>query len=198
MSAFCLATMLMKISKLRIFRHDLPDKKGESCFASSGLQHIDLVERRTWTKLAVNLLYLLADGANSGNVLTSEGATVRALIIDDSKAMRSILGRMLRGLGFEVLEAANGREALKQLEGLGKVDVALVDWNMPEMNGFEFVRAVRAEHMYDGVLLMMVTTETEIENVVRALAAGANEYVMKPFTREVILEKLQLFGMAGS
>jgi two-component system chemotaxis response regulator CheY len=87
---------------------------------------------------------------------------------------------------------------MDQLPTLGKVDLALVDWNMPEMDGYEFVRAVRAEHMYDGVLLMMVTTETEMENVVRALAAGANEYVMKPFTQEVILEKLQLFGMAGS
>ena len=123
---------------------------------------------------------------------------MRALVIDDSKAMRSILGRMLRGLGFEVIEAANGREALERLQGLRKFDIALVDWNMPEMDGFEFVRAVRAEHMYDGVLLMMVPTETEMENVVRALAAGANEYVMKPFTQEVILEKLQLFGMTGS
>jgi two-component system chemotaxis response regulator CheY len=123
---------------------------------------------------------------------------VRALIIDDSKAMRSILARMLRRLDFEVVEAANGREALERLKGLGKVDLALVDWNMPEMNGFDFVRAVRSEHIYDGVLLMMVTTETEMENVVRALAAGANEYVMKPFTQEVILEKLQIFGMAGS
>ncbi len=123
---------------------------------------------------------------------------MRALIIDDSKAMRSILGRMLRGLDFEVVEAANGREALDRLRGLGKVDIALVDWNMPEMNGFEFVRAVRSEHIYDGVLLMMVTTETEMDNVVRALAAGANEYVMKPFTPEVILEKLRIFGMAGS
>jgi len=112
--------------------------------------------------------------------------------------MRSILARMLRGLDFEVVEAANGREALERLKGLGKVDLALVDWNMPEMNRFDFVRAVRSEHIYDGVLLMMVTTETEMENVVRALAAGANEYVMKPFTQEVILEKLQLFGMAGS
>jgi two-component system chemotaxis response regulator CheY len=112
--------------------------------------------------------------------------------------MRSILARMLRRLDFEVVEAANGREALERLKGLGKVDLALVDWNMPEMNGFDFVRAVRSEHIYDGVLLMMVTTETEMENVVRALAAGANEYVMKPFTQEVILEKLQIFGMAGS
>ena len=123
---------------------------------------------------------------------------MRALIIDDSKAMRSILNRMLRGLGFEVLEAANGRQGLQRLQESGKVDLALVDWNMPEMNGLEFVRTVRAEQSYDGVLLMMVTTETETENVVRALAAGANEYVMKPFTPEVILEKLQIFGMAGS
>jgi len=123
---------------------------------------------------------------------------VRALIIDDSRTMRSILGRILRGLGFEVVEAANGREAMERLRAIQKVDLALVDWNMPEMNGFEFVRAVRAEHMYDGVLLMMVTTETEMENVVRALAAGANEYVMKPFTQEVIQEKLRIFGMAGS
>lgn len=123
---------------------------------------------------------------------------MRVLIIDDSKAMRSILGRMLRELGFEVVEASNGKEALERLKGTGNIDLALVDWNMPEMNGFDFVRAVRADHIYDGVLLMMVTTETEMENVVRALAAGANEYVMKPFTHEVILEKLQIFGMAGS
>jgi two-component system chemotaxis response regulator CheY len=105
---------------------------------------------------------------------------------------------MLRALEFEVVEAANGREAMERLQAIGKFDLALVDWNMPEMNGFEFVRAVRAKQMYDGVLLMMVTTETEMENVVRALAAGANEYVMKPFTPEVILEKLRIFGMAGS
>jgi two-component system chemotaxis response regulator CheY len=123
---------------------------------------------------------------------------VRALIIDDSRAMRSILGRMLRSLGFEVIEAANGRDAIKRLQEAEKVELAVVDWNMPEMNGFEFIQAVRAEHSYDGVLLMMVTTETEMEQVSRALKAGANEYVMKPFTQEVILEKLQMLGMAGS
>ena len=123
---------------------------------------------------------------------------MKALIIDDSKAMRSILSRMLQGLGFEVLEASNGREGLERLQANGSVDLALVDWNMPEMNGLEFIRTVRAEQSYDGVLLMMVTTETEMQNVVRALAAGANEYVMKPFTQEIILEKLQIFGMAGA
>ena len=123
---------------------------------------------------------------------------MRALIIDDSKAMRCLLGRMLRGRGFEVLEAGNGREGLQRLKESGKIDLALVDWNMPEMNGLDFVRTVRAEQTYDGVLLMMVTTETEMKNVVKALAAGANEYVMKPFTQEVILEKLQILGLAGS
>ena len=123
---------------------------------------------------------------------------MKALVIDDSKAMRSILSRMLQGLGFEVLEASNGREGIERLQANGSVDLALVDWNMPEMNGLDFVRTVRAEQSYDGVLLMMVTTETEMENVVRALAAGANEYVMKPFTQEIILEKLQIFGMAGA
>ncbi len=105
---------------------------------------------------------------------------------------------MLRDLEFETVEAANGREALEQLQTGGKFDLALVDWNMPEMNGFDFVRAVRSEPTYDRVLLMMVTTETEMEKVVHALAAGANEYVMKPFTPEVIMEKLRIFGMAGS
>jgi two-component system chemotaxis response regulator CheY len=105
---------------------------------------------------------------------------------------------MLRGLGFEVVEAGNGREGIERLQETGKFDLALVDWNMPEMNGLEFIRSVRAEQSYDGVLLMMVTTETEMENVARALAAGANEYVMKPFTPEVILEKLQIFGMVGT
>jgi two-component system chemotaxis response regulator CheY len=139
-----------------------------------------------------------AHGLPRGDESLWEGAFVKALIIDDSKAMRSILSRMLQGLGFEVLEASNGREGLQRLQAIGKVDLALVDWNMPEMNGLEFIRTVRAEQSYDGVLLMMVTTETEMENVVRALAAGANEYVMKPFTQEIILEKLQIFGMAGA
>jgi len=131
-----------------------------------------------------------------GDESSWEGTFVRALVVDDSKAMRRILGRMLRGLGFEVVEAANGRDGINRLEEVGKVELALVDWNMPEMNGFEFIKAVRSEHSYDGVLLMMVTTETEMEQVSKALEAGANEYVMKPFTQEIILEKLQMLGMA--
>ncbi len=120
---------------------------------------------------------------------------MHVLIIDDSRAMRTILSHMLRQLGFEVSEACNGREALARLGELDRVDLALVDWNMPEMNGIEFVRKVRAESRYSDMRLMMVTTETEVEQVATALQAGANEYVMKPFTKDVIHEKLELLGL---
>jgi two-component system chemotaxis response regulator CheY len=109
--------------------------------------------------------------------------------------MRAILGRILKELGFEVTEAGHGREGLERLQQESKLALALVDWNMPEMNGLEFVRAVRANHAYDGLRLMMVTTASEAEAMVTALEAGADEYVMKPFTKDVILEKLAIMGI---
>jgi two-component system chemotaxis response regulator CheY len=85
---------------------------------------------------------------------------MRALVIDDSKAMRALLGRLLGEIGFSVDEAGNGREGLEHLQAHGAPDVVLVDWNMPEMSGFEFVQAVRSNRDYDAVRLIMVTTET--------------------------------------
>lgn len=124
---------------------------------------------------------------------------MRALVVDDSKAMRLILAKMLKEVGFdEVYEAEHGREALELLDQIDNVELMLVDWNMPEMNGFDFVCAVRSDNTYDNVLVMMVTTETEMSQVVKALEAGVNEYVMKPFTKEVILEKLSLLGIVRS
>lgn len=118
-----------------------------------------------------------------------------ALVVDDSKAMRMILSRMLRGLGFEVLQAENGREGLEVLDRAGEVEVALVDWNMPEMDGVEFVRRVRADRGADGPRLMMVTSESDLAKVNAALEAGADEYAMKPFDVEIIKEKLVLLGV---
>ena len=120
----------------------------------------------------------------------------KALVIDDSRAIRMILGRTLNRFGYEVFSASNGREAL-ELIGQRSLDlsVILVDWNMPEMNGLEFVKTLRANPRFNQVPLMMVTTETEIEQMYRALEAGANEYVMKPFTDEVIADKLRLLGV---
>ncbi len=120
---------------------------------------------------------------------------MRALVIDDSRAMRTILSRIMTELGFDVTTAANGREALERLEEDDGIRVVLVDWNLPEMNGYEFVQAVRAEPSYDDIRLIMVTTETERHNVERALEAGVDEYVMKPFTKGTLLEKLALLGL---
>lgn len=120
---------------------------------------------------------------------------MRALVVDDSTAMRTILSRMLRELGMEVVEARDGREALRYIADNGPADVMLVDWNMPEMNGLELVRAVRQDLKQRQVLMMMVTTETETAQMVKALAAGANEYLMKPFTKEALIEKLDLLGV---
>jgi two-component system chemotaxis response regulator CheY len=121
---------------------------------------------------------------------------MRALVIDDSQAIRMLIASILKRVGFEVLEAANGREALAQLAAGAPVDVAFVDWNMPELDGLAFVRAVRAEPRWAATRLMMVTTETDTAQVVRALQAGADEYLMKPFTKDALLEKLALLGIA--
>jgi two-component system chemotaxis response regulator CheY len=120
---------------------------------------------------------------------------MKALIVDDSRATRGIIKKMLAEIGFEIVEATHGMQAIEQLRERGPVDVMLVDWNMPEMNGFDFLCYVRATPEYKEVPLMMVTSETEVAQMSRALEAGANEYVMKPFTKEVITDKLTLLGV---
>lgn len=120
----------------------------------------------------------------------------KALIIDDSKAIRRILSSAVRELGFEVCEAENGRQALETLTGMQPpAEIVLVDWNMPEMNGLEFVNQVRADNRWSGVKLMMVTSVTEADQMIQALTAGADEYIMKPFTKEVLHDKLRLLGV---
>jgi two-component system, chemotaxis family, chemotaxis protein CheY len=120
---------------------------------------------------------------------------VRALIVDDSKAMRSIVGRIVREIGFETLEAANGREGLTQLQVHGEVELILVDWNMPEMNGIDFLKAVRAQPGSSAFKMVMVTTASDLAHINTALEAGANEYLMKPFTKDAMVSKLQMLGI---
>ncbi|GJL66823.1 MAG: chemotaxis protein CheY [Nitrospirales bacterium] len=120
---------------------------------------------------------------------------MKALVIDDSKAMRIILKQILESIGGIVEEAGNGKEGLEKLKMMEEPDVILVDWNMPEMNGLDFVRTIRSEDVYRNISLVMVTTETEASQMKKALEAGANEYVMKPFTKDVIEEKLKLLGI---
>ncbi len=121
-----------------------------------------------------------------------------ALVVDDSRAMRSILTRLLGGLGFDVAQAGDGAEAMQVLDAGNRPDVVLVDWNMPVMDGLTFIKAVRSREELRDVSLMMVTTESEQGQIVRALAAGAHEYVIKPFTDEVIAEKLALLGLVAA
>ncbi len=122
---------------------------------------------------------------------------MQALVVDDSRAMRSILTRLMTGLGFEVAQAGDGEQALAVMESGPRPDVVLVDWNMPVMDGLTFIKEVRRRPEYRDVALMMVTTESEQTNIVRALAAGAHEYVVKPFTDQVIAEKLELLGLVN-
>ena len=121
-----------------------------------------------------------------------------AIVIDDSSAMRMILRRTLSSMGFKVVDAVNGRDALDKLNAAEQVpDVALIDWNMPEMNGLEFIQAVRSDPRYSRLTLLMVTTESEQSQIVRALAAGAHEYLIKPFTPDAVAEKLEILGLTA-
>jgi two-component system chemotaxis response regulator CheY len=124
---------------------------------------------------------------------------VRVILVDDSRAMRLILRRIVGQLGFDVLEAEDGQAAMDLLETLDEVpELALVDWNMPRMNGLEFITAVRDHPRFKQMTLVMVTTEGEHSQIVRALAAGAHEYVVKPFTSDAMVEKLALLGLVPS
>jgi two-component system chemotaxis response regulator CheY len=107
-----------------------------------------------------------------------------------------ILAAILKELGYEVTQAANGREALNLIEAdRTGLSLVLVDWNMPEVNGLELLTRLRQDPSLGSLVIVMVTTETELEQMEKALGAGANEYVMKPFTKDILLEKLQLAGV---
>ena len=115
---------------------------------------------------------------------------MRALVIDDSSAMRALLRGLLRDFGFEVSEASDVAGGIGWLTPGPPPDVALVDWNLPGGSGLEFVRAVRGRE----IPVVMITTEVGPEQVRQALEAGAQEYLMKPFTRATLRDKLSLLG----
>ncbi len=120
---------------------------------------------------------------------------MRVLLVDDSRAQRAFLRRMLTGLGFDVVEAEDGERGLTQLQAAGPFDLALVDWNMPVMSGIDFVRHAKAEPANAAMKVVMVTSETGTDRMTEALAAGADEYIMKPFAPDVLAQKLGLIGL---
>ncbi len=120
---------------------------------------------------------------------------MRALIVDDSSAMRAILGMTLKRQGFEVVQAKDGMDALALLEKVEPLNLILIDWNMPVMNGLQLLERIRRQPRFDHTQILMVTTETGMGQMSEALSAGANEYIMKPFTPEMVSDKLHLVGL---
>ena len=119
---------------------------------------------------------------------------MRALIVDDSRFVRELLRGLLEKKDIDCDEAADGRAGLEKLHSAPAFDLALVDWNMPEMNGLEMLRQLRSEG-YSDLKVLMVTTEAENDFILRALDAGADEYLMKPFDNEALTDKLAMLGI---
>jgi two-component system chemotaxis response regulator CheY len=119
---------------------------------------------------------------------------MRALIVDDSRFVRGFLRGLLEERGIACEEAADGQAGMDRLNDGEPFDLALVDWNMPEMNGLEMLKQLRAEG-FGEMKVLMVTTEAENEFILRALDAGADEYLMKPFDDQALGEKLAMLGL---
>ena len=118
---------------------------------------------------------------------------MKILLVDDSATMRRIQKTQLQGLGInDIVEAGDGEEALNTLHENMPVDVVLLDWNMPVMDGMTFLKKVRASDAYKSVKIVMCTSESEKSKVVEAMKEGVNNYIIKPFTPEVLKEKLGL------
>lgn len=120
---------------------------------------------------------------------------MKALIVDDSRAMRMFLRTMVREHGFDVAEAEHGLAALEQLLNFDHPELMLVDWHMPEMNGLELVERVRSDGECEGMRILMVSSESDGEVIARALEAGADDYLMKPFSLEELKVKLEQLGL---
>ena len=120
---------------------------------------------------------------------------MKALVVDDSRAMRMFVAKPLRGLGFEIAEAGDGAQALELLRADAAIGLALVDWHMPQMDGLSLVQAVRADPARAGLRILMVTSVAEREQIARALEAGADDYIMKPFTAHDLLTRLVMMGI---
>ena len=116
---------------------------------------------------------------------------MRFLVVDDSSTMRRIIINTLNKLGHsEVVEASNGREGLDRLNA-SEIDMVITDWNMPEMNGIEFIRTLRGIDGMKETPVLMVTTNAAKDDIVEALRAGVNNYIVKPFTPDTFREKIQ-------
>ena len=116
------------------------------------------------------------------------------LIVDDSSVIRKVAKRILEGMEFQIVEAEDGQQALDACSRM-LPDAILLDWNMPKMDGYEFLRMLRRLPGGDGPKVVFCTTENDVAHIARALHAGANEYIMKPFDRDIVEAKFQEVGL---
>ncbi|MEQ8584894.1 MAG: response regulator [Thalassobaculaceae bacterium] len=116
------------------------------------------------------------------------------LVVDDSKVVRMVARRILQELAFEIEEAEDGQQALDACQRK-LPDAILLDWNMPVMNGIEFLRALRKLPGGDGPVVVFCTTENDLQHIQEAISSGANEYIMKPFDSDIIATKFQQVGL---
>lgn len=120
---------------------------------------------------------------------------MKVLVVDDFATMRRIVKNILKQIGFtNIIEAEDGKSALKILQS-DKFDLIMCDWNMPEMPGIELLTRIRSDEQLKGIPFVMVTAEAQKENILEAVKAGVNSYIVKPFTAEIVEQKLKkLFG----
>ena len=119
----------------------------------------------------------------------------RILIVEDARTVRMVIRRMLEAHGFAVDEAEHGGRALELIRTRGAPDGVLLDVNMPEMDGLECLRTLRRDPALAACRIIMCTTQAEMDQIAAAVAAGADEYIMKPFTEEILLDKLRQVGL---
>ena len=116
------------------------------------------------------------------------------LVVDDSSVIRKVARRILEGLEFQIVEAENGEEAIESCKK-NLPDAILLDWNMPKMDGYVFLRMLRRLPGGDRPKVVFCTTENDVAHIARALHAGANEYIMKPFDKDIVEAKFQEVGL---
>ncbi len=116
------------------------------------------------------------------------------LVVDDSSVIRKVARRILEGLEFQIMEAENGEDAIESCKRQ-LPDAILLDWNMPKMDGYDFLRVLRRLPGGDAPKVVFCTTENDVAHIARALHAGANEYIMKPFDKDIVEAKFQEVGL---
>lgn len=120
---------------------------------------------------------------------------MRMLIVDDSRTMRSFLSALASEVQFDTTQAGDGEEALLKLDTEPAFDIALVDWDMPKMNGITLVHAIRQQSQFDPMRIMMVTSHHDMDSVCQAIERGADDFLMKPVTQESFNDKLRILGL---